>query len=123
MFVYHYEVCSSLGTQAKVERRGNQDGLTIWDASIFHGKEKEKALVAGSEWYRQPSHMQVSDFVLMGRSLDLFDEPLKLLPRKKQALLTSADSLLWKTQLRWMASPDRKLSDTSPLCFANINPV
>lgn len=84
MSVYHDKVYSLPGAQAKVERRGNQDGLTIWGASLFSGKEKEKALLGGSEWYRQLSHMQVSDFILMKKKFWSFWWATQIITKEKE---------------------------------------
>lgn len=61
---YLSEMCSSFGAQTKVERRENQAGLTILCASLFSGKEQEKAFLGGDECHRQLSH-KVNDFILM----------------------------------------------------------
>lgn len=85
MFVYRYEVHSSLGAQAKVERKGNQVSLTIWGASLFSGKEKEKALLGGSECYRQIFHMQVSDFILMKEKFWSFWWATQIITKSKKS--------------------------------------
>lgn len=81
---YRYEVYSSLGAQAKVERRGNQDGLTVWGVSLFSGKEKGNALFGGNEWYRQVSHMQVSDFTLMKEKFWSFWWATQIITKEKE---------------------------------------